>query len=100
MRVLAVGVLVLAALSVLFLVVLALQRVRLGVSERWHTELEARLRPLALALVEEGRMPGGLPPRAAAELAVILGRYGRRLRGDASARIAAFFEDSGAVDGS
>jgi HEAT repeat protein len=96
-RVLAVGVLVLASLSVLFLIVLALRRVWLGASERRRAELETRLRPMAIALVEEGRMPRPLPPRAAAELAAILGRYGRRIRGDASARIAAFFEDSGAL---
>jgi HEAT repeat protein len=97
-EILAVAAMVLTALSVLFLLVLALQRVRLGVSERRRGELEARLRPIALAIVDEGRMPGALPPQAATELAAILGRYGRRLRGDARARIAAFFEGSGAVD--
>jgi HEAT repeats len=95
---LALGVLVLGALSVLFLVVLAVRRVVVGRAERRRAELEARLRPIALAIVEDGRLPGALPPRAGAELAVMLGRYGRGLRGDANARIAAFFERSGAFD--
>jgi HEAT repeat protein len=98
MRALEVGSLVLAGLSVLFLVVLSLQRVRLGMSERRRVELEARLRPIALALVDEGRMPRPLPARVAGELSAILDRYSRRLRGDARARIAEFFESSGAVD--
>jgi HEAT repeat protein len=98
MHVLAIGVLVLAALSVLFLVALALQRVGLGTSERRRAELEVRLRPLALALVDEGRMPPPLAQREISELSAILGRYSRRLRGDARARIAEFFESAGAVD--
>jgi HEAT repeat protein len=98
MQELAIAVMVLAALSVAFLVVLAVERTRLGWSERRRAQLEARLRPLALALIDEGRMPRALPSPAAAELAVILGRYGGRVRGDARERIAAFFEGSGTVD--
>jgi hypothetical protein len=64
---LAIGVLVPAALSVLLLAVLALQHVWLGATERRRAELEVRLRPIALAVVDEGRMPGALTPRAASD---------------------------------
>ena len=98
MRLLEVSALVLAVLSVLFLVVLAVRRMLLGVSERRRAELEAELRPVALAVVEEGEPPSGLSARAETELARILGRYARGLRGDAKERIARYFERSGALD--
>jgi HEAT repeat protein len=100
LRLLEVSVLALAVLSVLFLVVLAVRRMLLGVSERRRAELEAELRPIALAVVEEGEPPPGLSPQAETELARILGRYGRGLRGDAKERIARYFESSGALDAS
>jgi HEAT repeat protein len=98
LRLLEVSALVLAGLSVLFLVVLAVRRILVGVSERRRAELEEELRPVALAVVEEGKPPPGLSAAAETELARILGRYGRGLRGDAKERIARYFESSGALD--
>jgi HEAT repeat protein len=98
LRLLEISALALAVLSVLVLVVLAVRRMRLGMSERRRAELEDELRPLALAVVEDGEPPSGLSAEAETELARILGRYGRGLRGDAKARIARYFESSGALD--
>lgn len=98
MRLLEVSALVLALLSVLFLVVLAVRRMLVGLSERRRAELEEKLRPVALAVVEDGEPPSDLSPEAETELARILGRYGRGLRGDAKERIARYFESSGALD--
>jgi HEAT repeat protein len=91
----AIAALVLGATSVGFLLVLSVRRFVVGRSERQRAALEAQLRPLAIALVEEGEAPRSLPPRAATAFAIVLGRYSRNLRGDAVARIASFFEESG-----
>ncbi len=99
MRLLALAVLVLAAASVLFITVLATRRVMLGRRERRRVELEDRLRPLVFALLEEGAPPHDLSADEATAFAAILSRYAQGLRGDARARIATFFEQSGGLDG-
>ncbi len=97
MELFAVAVLALAGGNVLFLVVLALRRVAVGTRERRRAELEERLRPIVIELLEDGRAPPALNSGESAVLAVMLGRYARRLRGDARVRIAEFFEASGGL---
>jgi HEAT repeat protein len=98
MRLFAVAIVALTAVSVVFLVVLALRRVVLGARERRRVALESRLQPLALELVELGRLPPPLPARAATVFALLVGRYGRLTRGEAGEHVASYFERTGAVD--
>jgi HEAT repeat protein len=65
---------------------------------RHRQDAEARLRPLAFALLEDGTAPGIDEPRDAEVMAAMLVRYSQRLRGDARAELAAYFERSGAVE--
>jgi HEAT repeat protein len=92
------AVLALAAANLVFIVVLAIRRLFLASRERRRAVLEERLRPLALELLEAGRAPRSLSPQESAAFAAILGRYARRVRGDARIRIAGFFEQSGGVE--
>ncbi|HEY6053588.1 MAG TPA: HEAT repeat domain-containing protein, partial [Gaiellaceae bacterium] len=94
---LAIGAIALAAASVLVLVWAAVSHLRFAAAERRRRLLEMRLRPAALALIDEDEQPV-FTSRAEAEVfADLLGRYSRQLQGDARARIAGFFERSGAV---
>ena len=89
---------VLLAVAVLLLLFLVVRRVTLAVRERKLAEAEARVRPLAIALVEGE--DAALPELSAGDQAVladVLGRYSRKLRGEADARIAAYFRDSSAL---
>jgi HEAT repeat protein len=87
--------LVLLATTVLLLLVLALRRLVLARRDRRYRAAEQRVRPLAIALVEgEGADPGALSTDDQAVLADVLSRYSRKLRGDADARIAAYFRGS------
>jgi len=92
---LGIGALVLAVLSVLFLVALVLRRTSLARAERRQGELEARLRPLALALVdgEEVEEVGDrdLNAEERAALAEAIGRLSRSVSGDARERIGEYF---------
>jgi hypothetical protein len=91
--------LALAAASGLFAIVLALRRLQLGREERRRSELETRLRPLALALVEGETVERAPLSEAEAQvLAEFVARYARLLRGDARSHVAAFFESGGHVD--
>jgi HEAT repeat protein len=88
----------LVAAAVVLLIVLALRRLVLTRRERAYREAERRVRPLAIALVEgEEADTGSLTLGDQAVLAEVLGRYSRRVRGDAEARIAAYFRDSDAL---
>lgn len=97
---LAVAALVLAGTSTVFLAVLSVRRVLLARSLRRRLEAEERLRPLALALLDEDEAPPALElPAADAPLfAELLGRYGRTVRGDVTERLRVWFTDSGALD--
>jgi len=89
---LGIGALALAVLSVLFLVALVARRMSLARAERRHTELEARLRPLALALVDgEEAEERGLDAEERAVLAESIGRLSRSVSGDARERIGEYF---------
>jgi HEAT repeat protein len=89
---------VLLAACVLLLVALAIRRVMLAVKERRRFEAERRVRSLAIALVEgeQLEMPT-LSARDQAALADVLGRYSRKLSGEAGARIGAYFRESAAL---
>jgi HEAT repeat protein len=82
--------------NVLIAIVLAARRINLGRSERRRAEMEARLRPLALALVH-GEAPQ-VPPlgeRDAVAFARLLTRYARQLHGEVREQVADFFESRG-----
>jgi HEAT repeat protein len=88
------------AIGVLLVVVLLARRVVLGVRERRSAEAERRVRPLALALIA-GESPGRkeLSPAEQAALADLLGRYSRKVIGEADTRIAEYFHGSTALRG-
>lgn len=95
----------LALASIPLIAVVVVRRIRMAVTGRRDARLEREVAPLALALVD-GETPavdpatgeGAISSRAKAEaLAGVLERYAQVLNGDAHARIAAFFQDSGAV---
>jgi hypothetical protein len=91
--------LVLVASAALLLLALAARRIVLARETKRRAESERRLRPVAIGLLEGD---GGKPPRLAADdqavLADLLGRYSRKLRGDAELRIAEYFRDSPALE--
>ncbi len=89
---LGIGALALAVLSVLFLVALVARRMSLAGEERRRSELEARLRPLALALVDGDEVEA--PELTAEERAILaesIGRLSRSVSGEARERIGEYF---------
>ena len=92
LEVLGIGALVLAVLSVLFLIALVTRRMSLARAERRRNELEARLRPLALALVDGDQVEErGLDAEERATLAESIGRLSRSVSGEARERIGEYF---------
>jgi len=96
---LGIAALTLAALSAGFLIALVARRGALAREERRRAELEARLRPLALALVagDDVELPE-LEADERAMLAEAIGRLSRRVTGDARRRVAAYFAGTTAFD--
>jgi HEAT repeats/PBS lyase HEAT-like repeat len=91
--------LALTALSIAFVLLLALRRFALAREARRHLAAEKRLEPVALALASgEPVVPIGLGVEDAEVVAALLGRYVRQLRGQARADIAGFFEERGFVE--
>lgn len=91
--------LTLTALSVAFVLLLALRRFALAKEARRHLAAEERLQPIALALASgDVEALGTLDGRDAEVVAGLLGRYVRQLRGQARTDIATFFEDRGFVE--
>jgi len=89
---LGIGALVLAVLSVLFLVALVVRRTSLARAERRRNALEARLRPLALALVDgDEAEERELSAEERAILAEAIGRLSRSVSGEARERIGEYF---------
>jgi HEAT repeat protein len=90
--------LALLLLAIPLLGTVAARRIILSSRERRRAEAERRVRPLAIALVEsaEAELPA-LSAGDQAVLAEVLGRYARKLSGEADARIAAYFRSSAAL---
>jgi HEAT repeat protein len=89
---LGIGALALAVLSALFLAALVARRVSLARDERHRAELEARLRPLALALVDGDEVEErALDAEERAILAESIGRLSRSVSGEARERIGDYF---------
>ena len=90
--------LALLATTVALLIALGFRRFLLARRDRRYREAEQRVRPLAIALVEgEGADSSPLSTADQAVLAEVLSRYSRKLRGDAQARIAAYFRGSASL---
>src|SRR5438045_4876261 len=89
----------LVAAALLLLIVLAFRRMLLARRERRDAAAERRVRPIGIALVEgqETDRPT-LSSSEQAILADVLGRYSRKLTGDADARIAEYFRASNALE--
>jgi HEAT repeat protein len=87
----------LAGGSVTFVGVLIFRRIRLHRLDVERQEAEARLEPLALALVD-GDEVQAVDSRDAEILAGMLSRYARQVSGDARVAVARYFEHSGGVD--
>jgi HEAT repeat protein len=99
LQALGIAALVLTAVSTAFLFALVGRRMHLARAERRRAEMEQRLKPLALALVDDDRVDLPLlPPAELAVLADVLGRYSRRVTGDSRARIAGYFAGTRAVE--
>lgn len=91
--------LALTALSVLFVLLLAVRRFALAKEARRHLAAEERLQPVALALASGEPVPAaGLDVDDAEVVAGLLGRYVRQVRGQARTDIATFFEERGFVE--
>lgn len=86
-------------LGALSVAALSARRVAVSGAERRRLAAEARLRPLALALVagDTGTLHN-LAMRDAHVLARLIGRYRRRIVGASADRITAFFEQRGLID--
>lgn len=95
MRAIEILAVVLAAANVAFLVVLVVRRVWLARRARIEAELERRVQPLALRLVDNQPVEG-LSPSEQVALADVLSRYARLVRGDARANIGRYFSGSAA----
>jgi len=88
----------LGVLGVVSVCVLALRRIQVARADRTTREAEARLRPIALALVDGEPVAGELESRDALRVAALLSRYARWLNRDARRNAASFFEQLNAVD--
>jgi len=80
-------------------VLLVVRRLALARELRRRLQIEERLRPLALDLLDEDELmpPLALAPEEAVVFVELLGRYGRRVRGDAAERVGAWLQGSGAL---
>lgn len=88
----------LIASAIVLVLVLVARRMFLGARERRSAEAERRMRPLALALVAgENPEKKALSTADQAALADLLGRYSRKVIGEAHAVIAAYFHGSAAL---
>ena len=90
--------LVIGAAGVLSAVVLATRRIQIRRFEQRRAALQARLRPVALALVAgEATRPLSPTQREAEVLANLVGEYARLLSGEACKSLAVFLESQGYV---
>jgi HEAT repeats len=99
MHLFAIAVLALAAANGVLLLALAGRRLQLGLRARRIAELGRRVRPVALAFLDDD--PAPVPSLSLPEqevLADTLGGYARSVRGRSRERITAYFEEQGTVD--
>jgi HEAT repeat protein len=89
---------VLLLITAAMLVTLAIRHVMLGRRERRTAEAEERVHPIAIELLEDIAAPPALTPEDETALATVIGRYSRKLSGATTARIGAYFRDSGGLD--
>jgi HEAT repeat protein len=88
----------LTAFALVLLVTLSVRHFMLARRERFLADAEQRMRPLAINLLDEEAEP--LPELSDAEqrvLAAVVGRYSRKLGGEATGRIGAYFRDGGGL---
>jgi HEAT repeat protein len=97
-RIAAVVTLALAAVGAITVVTLVVRRLLLARELRRHDADAARLRPVALAIVDGEPPEAELEPGDAIVLADLLRRYGRQLTGPSRERIGAYLETTGAVE--
>jgi len=85
----------LLAIAVVLLSTLAFRRLVLARRDRRSAAAERRVRPMAIELIEGVAEPPALAPGDEAALARMIGRYSRKVSGETSERIAAYFRGGG-----
>ena len=86
-------------IALVLLITLTIRRIALDRRARLYATAERRVRPIAILMVEgENRERPMLPAGDQAVLADVLGRYARRLTGEADRRIAEYFRGSAALE--
>lgn len=86
----------LAVVAVSLLTTLAFRHFILAHREQGEAEAEARVRPLAILLIEEEPLPPVAPEDQRA-LATVVGRYSRKVGGETTELIGAYFRDGGGL---
>jgi HEAT repeat protein len=86
----------LMAVALAMLVTLAARHVVLARRDRWSADAEQRMRPLAILLIEDEPIPA-VTPEDQRVLATVVGRYSRKVGGETTERISAYFRDGGGL---
>jgi HEAT repeat protein len=88
----------LLAIAVGMLATLVIRRLVLARSDRRFAAAERRVRPIAIELIEGVAEPPELPPGEQAALTKLIGRYSRKVGGETTERIAAYFREGGRLE--
>jgi HEAT repeat protein len=86
----------LVVIAVTLLTTLSFRHLVLAHRDRWAAEAEKRVRPLAILLIEDEPLPP-VTPEDQRVLATVVGRYSRKVSGETTERIAAYFRDGGGL---
>jgi HEAT repeat protein len=86
----------LMAVALTLLATLAVRHVVLARRERWEDDAEQRMRPLAILLIEDEPIPE-VTPEDQRVLAKVVGRYSRKVGGETTELIGAYFRDGGGL---
>ena len=86
----------LMAIALGLLATLAVRHVVLARRDRWSADAEQRMRPLAIQLLEGEPIPE-VTREDERVLATVLGRYSRKVGGETTERIGAYFRDGGGL---